>query len=447
MENNKSKKIALEFISSITYEDLKKKVEEYEGILSNQGIKENMMVSVQVPPSYTFIYLILALWKLNAKIMLLDSRLTDAEVDNIFKKAKPNYKVSSLTVDKFFREEIEITLKFISNQKHSEQAVLYQTTSGSTGNPKIVKRDVDSIIQEIKHTQGLKGGVNGNDITLVLAALSHTYGFITGILQTLYCGGTLTFSETNQSMKILHTLHKKKVTVIFGVPFHYQLLAAVKAPEFLPSLRLAVSAGDKLMKEICQEFKDKFGVSIGQQYGMTEVGIISVDLFGENTESVGSIIPNIIGKIIDGELYIKLSESPYLYDGNQRYINGWFKTNDCVKTNSGQLYIEGRKDNLVNIGGSKVYVTEIENIIKRYKNIEDVIVTIEEGHPPKLKCYIVTSTNFNIEDFYAWCRTNIADYKIPNKIEVVKQLLKTSTGKIIRVQNKGIERPVFNDEI
>ncbi|MCZ8513130.1 AMP-binding protein [Paenibacillus filicis] len=293
-EHKNNNQISLNFNRSVSYRMLENEVERCCLKLSNEGIKEGSRVALRVVHSYSLIYLILALWKNNNQVMLLDPRLKENEVNELIHIAKPNFYIESIQQHSLlakFKEEVEIKLVKHYDDSHSDHVSLILSSSGSTGIPKIIGRTPESIIEEIKNTAKQEGSIRKDDTVLILSSLHHSYGLITALLHSLYSGATVTFSQSNQKNEIINTLINKKVSALFAVPAHYELLTNSFEQAAYPRLRIALSAGDILKEETFDRFHDQFGIPIGLNYGMTEVGMISIDFLGRFPQTCG---PNLL---------------------------------------------------------------------------------------------------------------------------------------------------------
>ncbi len=116
------------------------------------------------------------------------------------------------------------------------------------------------------------------------------------------------------------------------------------------------TGGELVPAAISQSFEDKYGVPLGNMYGMTEVGVIGTDLYGEHRPAIRPA-PGIDVRAVDGELHIRRRQSPYLgLSDPARWSDGWLRTRDAgvIDPETGLVSIKGRLDSQVSVGGMKV---------------------------------------------------------------------------------------------
>ena len=121
----------------------------------------------------------------------------------------------------------------------------------------------------------------------------------------------------------------------------------------------------------------------------------------------------------------------------QKFENNWLHTGDIgYFDNDGYLFLVGRKDDLINVGGEKVFPQEIEDVLKLMDEIDDVAV---KGIPDKLlgkiiKAYIITKDGIKLKDheIISFCKGKLENYKIPKTIEFLDILPKNDQGKLLR---------------
>ncbi|GFN30748.1 AMP-binding protein [Paenibacillus xylaniclasticus] len=429
-------RIALKGKYALSYAELEEAIETRRLYLEREGVKKGSLVALRVSNSFTYIFLLYAIWKQGAQAMLIDPRLKPAEASALLDAYQPNYYVFSASqsvTTAVFQEEVDVEIKeYCAETVHRPEQVLVLFTSGSTGLPKAIGRTVEDLVWDMLKLTN-EPLLSADDRVLGLTPLSHTYGLLNAMLQTLLVGATLHFAPSNQSRHILHTLREERITVMYGVPFHYRLLADAIDEEPLPCLKHAISAGEALDMQVHERFYAKYGVSIGQQYGMSETGVLSMDWNGRSPESVGEVLPGVQLSIIEGEIRVKLAASPYIGDqGSDRYVDGWFRTNDAGSIDaSNRVSVHGRIDTMVSIGGLKVNMMEVEAVIKQHPGVLDVLVCSSDDKYG-LEAYVQQNDVISELVLRDWCRERMADYKVPRSFYYVQEIPHTSTGKIDR---------------
>lgn len=420
----------------VSREKLRAEVARARGILHAHGVRAGSTVAVQVLPSFTLLWSLFALWTAGAQVMLLDPRLTAAETTRLLELCEPQFRlVSADAAQTFtpFRDECEVVVERRPLGRPAQGPHrLIQFSSGSTGLPKVIGRTGDSLREEVARFGQLPDMPGPGEKVLLLSSLAHSFGLIGGVLHALSAGVVLHFAGSLRAKELLRIAAEDRVNAVFGVPAHFDLLGRVPAPPALPDLRLAVSGGELLAAGIHERFAERYGVRIGQAYGMTEVGIIATDLTGlAPPPAVGLPVPGMRTAVVDGTLRIRLPENPYLHaDVDDRYVDGWLNTRDlcAVRPGSGVLEITGRTDTMVAIGGLKVDLTEVEAVLAEHADVDEVVVVYGEA----VEAHLVVTRDLSRAQLLAWCKERLSPHKIPKAFHFQKALPRTSNGKLVR---------------
>ncbi len=427
-------KTALSYINEFVFADILEQIDTASYRLKCEGITQGDIVAIQLSNSFTLIYLIFATWKCNASVLLLEPLLSDRETEHRLSISGANHiiyetKMSGL-VFSGFSETVDYSINSLSpnNKTAFPGSALLFCTSGTTGHPKVIIRTGNSIWNEMVRHISNRGALSSEDTVLLLSPMFHSYGLLSGLLNSFHVHASCVFSN-NKTSSIISTLQEKNVSAIFGVPFHYNLLLTNTKHSDLKHLRIAVSAGEQLDSSTYNLFQAQYGIRIGQLYGMSELGMVSVDYTGDYPGSVGRVADDIILKLRNGQIEVYLPRSPYMNDDAQRFSDGWLITKDRGELVDQLLYIRGRTDSLIIRAGKKVDLVEIENIVKTYKCIRNSIVVSENE---KILCYLSVEEGFNIEEFTRWLQCEVSGYKLPNCVYVVEKFNITSTNKNIR---------------
>tara|TARA_B110001454_G_scaffold217822_1_gene244082 strand:+ start:154 stop:1605 length:1452 start_codon:yes stop_codon:yes gene_type:complete len=325
-------------------------------------------------------------------------------------------------------------------------------TSGTTSEPKGVGITHSNIIFTLKNIISVLG-YSSNDISLSPLPLSHSFGL--GCLNTnLYTGGQLILLNNASNLdEILETIQKFSVSTLAAVPatlikllkFHKN-----KIQNELKDLRLLITNSTSVPPEIVSEYKTilKNG-NLATYYGLTEASRSTFMIFEnhlDNDTSVGKPAPDVEIKIKNkhndiGEIWIKGSNviKEYWNDssGNENFMHDWIKTGDLgYFDKQGFLYLSGRLDNVVNIGGEKVFPEYVEKIIKQNSGIEEVVIIGQKhnvlGHTLKAFVKLNPQSTLKKSDILSFCIKNLEKHMVPLKIELVDDFPVTEYGKIKR---------------
>lgn len=420
----------------VTHAELRLKVADFQHSFRNYGIGHGSTAVLCIAPGPTLLQALFALWNCGAQVMLVDFRLKRAECEPLIKLLQPQYVVSSADhggpVVGIHDEAGFVVQRRSSGQPNHTDFCLVQFSSGSAGKPKVIGRSAASLLAELDRYAALDGMPGNGDRLILLNSIVHTMGLVGGVLHSLNVGTTLVLPSSIQPADVLRLTTETEASAIFGVPIHFDLLNRTKSAPELPSLRLAVSAGEQLPLNTYEEFRRRYHLPISPLYGMTEVGIIASNLAGVSPPpAVGPPIPGIGMKVVDGELYVHMDDSPYLYtDRSGRFIDGWLRTYDRCEQDpcSGVLSILGRADSLVVIGGIKVDLTETEAVLMQHPRVSEVMVTYREV----IEAFVAGDASLDANELTIWCRNRLSAVKIPKQIIITRKLPRNPNGKLIR---------------
>jgi acyl-CoA synthetase (AMP-forming)/AMP-acid ligase II len=148
-------------------------------------------------------------------------------------------------------------------------------------------------------------------------------------------------------------------------------------------------------------------------------------------------------RVVDGVLWIKAHSAMlgYLNAPSPFDAEGWFNTGDQVEVDGEYLRFLGRKSEVINVGGEKVYPVEVENVLQQMEGVLDVAVSAEANPITGqiVKALVRLSNGESREDFRrrmrAFCRERLAPFKIPQKVLLVERDL--HGGRFKKMRNEG----------
>ncbi|WP_217212769.1 class I adenylate-forming enzyme family protein [Streptomyces sp. AC550_RSS872] len=421
----------------LTRGELRERVARQAAVFAGYGIGAGSTVGLRTPPSFTQVEVLLALWRLGAQVLLFDFRLKPAEVAALCATCRPQFMVSAgvnVRATFGFRSEYEVVTERLGGGRPAGTGHrLVQFSSGSTGRPKVIGRTARSLAAEVDRFTRIPRMPAAGDRLLLLSSTAHSFGLIAGLLHSLVAGVQVVFAPRISAREILRTAVEHRVTTLFGVPMHYELLAAASDPPALPELRVAVSGGELMPPQVAARFAQRYGIAVGESYGTTETGVVAMDAGGTLRPAVGPAAPGVVVREHRGELDVALDESPYLFDsGGTQYEDGWLHTRDRATVDaSGTVLVHGRADSLVVIGGLKVDLSEVESVLREHPAVQQAVLV----HEGVTEAYVAVADGAeppSAEELLRWCRERLADYKLPRLVRVLKALPRTSNGKLLR---------------
>jgi 3-hydroxy-4-methylanthranilate adenylyltransferase len=418
----------------ITRAGLRRMVAERQRALADAGLRRGGACALCLPPSVAFIANLLAAWRTGAQASLLDHRLTPYEVDAALARLRPQVVVtagrSAAAPLRGFTDVAEQVRAYPGAPAATTHAVI-QLSSGSTGPSKIIGRDAANLVEEVRRYTQIDGVPRSGERIVSLASMVHVLGLVGGLLYGLHADVSLTIPPRMTADGIIGAVAAdSRPATLLGVPFHIELLASVADPPKLPQLTGMTTGGELVRGDVYTAFTDRYGVRLGNMYGMTEVGVIATDLFGRNRPAVMPA-PGLTVREEDGELLISLPASPYvgLVDP-ARWADGWLHTKDAgtVDPGTGLVRILGRLDSQVSVGGLKVDLTEVEQTLATLPGVTAAVVVFDAG----IEAYVVLDSGDRLPAVEAEMATRLAGYKRPRRLNVVEQLPRTATGKLVR---------------
>jgi acyl-coenzyme A synthetase/AMP-(fatty) acid ligase len=323
------------------------------------------------------------------------------------------------------------------------------STSGSTGRPKVVLSPDDGTVV-IRRRQAEDLGIRPGDRYLVTAPLHYGYGLGAGLLAGLLGGATVVLPQLPLTPAGLSaTAEQHAVTVTMGVGLAYRLLLAGGAA--LPALRLAVVGGEPLSTALAREWRERTAVPLVDSYGTSETGHVSenVDLV---PGSVGRPLPGVELRVRGddgtsaetgtGELLVRSPALASGYAGDpeltaQRFRDGWFATGDRAEIRAdGHLFLRGRLDDQLNVGGTKVDPREVEAACREALDLRDCAVVgmpLRSGRT-EVCAYVVADRPVTRTDLVRALADRLSSYKIPTRVVQLQELPRTPGGKLARTE-------------
>jgi acyl transferase domain-containing protein/acyl-CoA synthetase (AMP-forming)/AMP-acid ligase II/NADP-dependent 3-hydroxy acid dehydrogenase YdfG/acyl carrier protein len=361
-----------------------------------------------------------------------------------------------------------------------ELAFLCLFSSGSTGRAKRLVRTQQACLAEVDAFAAAIA-LNEEDRVLCAVPLYHSYGIAVCLLPTLLVGAQLLLppplagsaSVHERAQQLVSIIANDRATVFPHVPYLFGALAdhPPLAADALSSLRLCLSGGGLLPRQIFEKFNARFGIPIRSLYGSSETGTISINLDEGSDfqpESVGQPLAGVQVRIIDesgreqapelvGEIAVRgptlmtgYSDLPEL--NAEVFRDGFLRTGDLGRLRcDGTLTVTGRIKLLIDAGGRKVDALEVEDALRSHPEVLEAVVLGVPGLQGNqiVKAVIVARSPLTAADLKAFCRRCIADFKVPRIIEFRTEIPRTPTGKVLRSQlvSAGDAIPELRDEV
>lgn len=334
-------------------------------------------------------------------------------------------------------------------------------TSGTAGTPKaavLTHGNLAANITQVLDHPGL--AIRADDVVLGALPFHHIFGLNVVLGVTLAAGGAVVLEDHFDASTTAALVATHAITVVAGVPAMYDQWLGLDPPladTTFASVRLAVSGAAPLPDRVAEGFRSRFGIVLHQGYGLTEAApiVTSTALTPEPVPgSIGPPLPGVEVRLVGedgtdalvgdpGEIWVRGPNvfAGYWNDeeasGRALTDDGWLRTGDvAVFTDDQELFIVDRAKDLVIVSGFNVYPAEVEEVLVAHPDVDDAAVVGEE-HPrtgEAVVAYLVARTGaaLDVGALGEWCADALARYKCPARYEVVDEIPRSPTGKLLR---------------
>jgi long-chain acyl-CoA synthetase len=352
----------------------------------------------------------------------------------------------------------------VSAQTIAPHEIAFLTyTSGTTGPPKGAMTTHRNLVFNA-HTYRDWIGIGPDDVILGVAPLFHVTGLVGHIALSLLTGAPLVLMYRMDPASTINVVKKERATFTVGsiTVFIAWMNAENANKEALESLTKIYSGGAPIPPSTIAAFQDKFGHYIHNIYGLTEttspshaVPFGSVAPVDEVTgaTSVGVPVYETVVRIVDdagndlpvGEVGELVTEGPQVVPGYwnkpdataNAIPNGILHTGDVgYMDKAGWFYIVDRKKDQINVSGYKVWPREVEDVLYEHETVrEAAVIGIPDSYRGEtIKAFVSLRPGMSTtpEELIAFTKERLSAYKCPRLIEVVSDIPKTATGKLLR---------------
>jgi len=362
-------------------------------------------------------------------------------------------------MDIFFNETADFST--LSRQAEDLAQIIY--TSGTTGNPKGVMlshknlcANTSSIIEYLGLTAEER----------VMAVLPFYYSYGNSLLLThIACGGSIVIDNRfAYPQKVLSRMVGERVTGFAGVPSTFAILAhKAGLKNFnLDSLRYITQAGGPMSPALASELRGalpntKIFIMYGQTEASARLSYLEPEKLSEKLGSIGKAIPGVTLKVKNeyGQ-EVKPGETGEIVATGDNIMMGYWRNDEDTRRvlkedglhtgdlatidDDGYLFIVSRKSDMIKSGAHRVSPKEIEELIMEDERVHEVAVI---GEPDEILGESIVAmvvprpdAELTAKDILARCRKHLPSYKVPRRIEFRDSLVKTSSGKIKKVDLK-----------
>ncbi|MGW0872060.1 acyl-CoA synthetase [Streptomyces sp. NPDC002740] len=337
------------------------------------------------------------------------------------------------------------------------QRLMY--TSGTTSRPKGVRITYGNLHAK-NVAQIVQFGLTSADTTLVAGPLYHVGGLDMPALPVLYAGGGVVLQRRFDAAGVLRAIQEHRVTNAWLAPVMVNAVLEVPDRESYDttSMRFIVGGGEKTPEPVLRRIMNAFpNAWFADAYGLTET--VSGDTFLDREHalsklgSVGRPVPHTRVRIVDdmdqevpaGELGEITLRGPKVFAGYWRdekataaaLRNGWFHTGDIGHVDEdGFLFIDDRKKDMIVSGGENIATPEVERVLYEHPAVlEAAVVGLTHprwGEVPRAFVVFRPGASAGADELREFCRERLAKFKVPARIDLVGELPRTPSGKVLK---------------
>jgi acyl-CoA synthetase (AMP-forming)/AMP-acid ligase II/ABC-type nitrate/sulfonate/bicarbonate transport system permease component len=479
----------------ITFSDLDTRSNQLAHRLLNVGVGKGDRVVLLFQNCSEFCVAYFAILKIGAVAVVLDFRLSPAEMEPIFQEAEVSAIVTSAR-QKVFIDRARTTVPTLQHvvvtgargedirdwhayeeiiekessaritvPLHEEDEALYLYTSGTTGRAKgvVLTNDHLTYFPEAMH-HALP--ISDRDIFGLVLPVSHISGPVVMNLM-VESGLAVSIIDEMKPKKVLDAIQHHRITVFHAVPPIFQLILNVPHWERYDcsSLRMVAMMGTVVPEQLMREFSGRYPhVAALQGYGATETSplltLTHLPDAARKMASAGKAVPRaelrIMGRdgqaVAAGQTGEIIARGPQIMKGYvkdprataRKIKDGWYRSGDLGRMDEeGYLYVLGRVDEMVISGGLNVYPSEVETVLLNHPKVQEAaVVGVPDARRGQVMRAVVvlkhgeTATHREILGF---CKERLASFKIPRQIEFKDVLPKSRTGKVAKRQLRDTE--------
>ena len=422
-----------------SYNELYIKIKEIESFIKDK-IKSGEVVAILADYSFVSIALFFALYEnknIIAPITSTSKKEIDGKVKESFSTKIINLENENLVITNI---KSEASHKIINDLQTSKCAGLILFSSGSTGAPKAMIHNLDTLVDSY-------GDKKQKQINMLVFLMFDHIGGINTMLNILSMNATMIIPQNRNADDICKLIEEYKIAVLPSSPTFLNLILINRSYEKydLSSLRMITYGTETMPEGLLGRLKAVFSkVKFLQTFGTSETGIATTSSKSSSSTFMKIDDENLEYKIVDNELWLRSKTQilGYLNRSMESFTNdGWFKTGDLVELdNEGFIKIIGRNKEIINVGGQKVLPSEVESVLLGMDEIEDCLVYGEQNAitGQSVSCDVVLKHGIDDSGFKIlvrkFCKDKLDSFKIPTRVNVVQKTEFTERFKKSRIK-------------
>jgi acetyl-CoA synthetase len=469
-------------VRELTWGELQDLANQAAHTLAERGVVQGDRVAVLLPPTPEAAAIFFGVWKLGGVLLSLSVLYGDSAVQHRLSDSEPKLVVTdSANARRFDADTRPLLLveegslagaptDHVCASTSADDAAQLYYTSGTTGLAKGIVHAHRYILahEEFVYCHEVEDGerFHGMGEWAWAAGIAPLLGpWRLGVLQCVYRRET-GFDPHKQ----LDFLSRHQVTNVFTTPTAMRAMMAIEnAGERYPQrFRRVCSAGEPLNPEAIRWFREEYGVTVLDYYGLTESYplVANYPFLDVREGSMGMPMPGWDVEILDedeqpvprgdrGEICLRARSNPHYplgywrneAAGQETFGGDWFHTKDAaVQDEDGYFWYVGRADDVIISAGYRIGPFEVESVCLEHPAVQEaaVVASPDELRGTVVKAFVVLADGYEpgpqlAEDVKAHVRERLSAYAYPRRVEFVSELPKTLTGKIRRAELRELE--------
>ncbi|HZB06774.1 MAG TPA: AMP-binding protein [Thermoleophilaceae bacterium] len=465
-------------LGTLSFREVDERTNALAHALSDAGLVEGDGVGIMARNHRGFIEATIALSKLGADALYLNTAFAGPQLTEVVDREKPK----AIIYDEEFAELLEDAGKrrrrfvawhdspscddttldelleagepsaVVPPEREGRAVIL---TSGTTGTPKGASRgnpqSLDPVVSYLS-----KIPLKSRMVIHVAAPLFHSWGFAHFSLG-LFLGTTSVLRRKFDPEACLAEVARSRADALAVVPVMMQrildLPEETRSKYDLSTLKVTAASGSALTGDLANRWMDAFGDNLYNLYGSTEVAFASIATPADMRAAPGTAGRAPRGTVL--KLYdehgveVKAGETGRIFVGNEMLFEGYtgggskdvignlMATGDVGRfDDGGRLFVEGRDDEMIVSGGENVFPKEVEDLLSRHDAVNDVaaVGVDDEDFGQRLKAFVVLESGKKAteEELKGYVKKNLARFKVPREIEFIDELPRNATGKVLK---------------
>ena len=335
----------------------------------------------------------------------------------------------------------------------ADTIVFYNYTSGSTGRPKgaiTTHRHINA--NAVATSEGL--GFSADDVYLgMFSVFAHPHELFH---RSILFGGAFVVAETLNPRVAAEFIARYRISWTMGVPSFYEMLLDFRQAHGgdFSSMRVLEAGGAYVSPETLEHMERAFAARFLPVWGCTEASGVGLGMLSSGERrpgSTGKPIPGYEIRVVSddgtetpvgevGELWLRGEAVVDTYVGQpdetrEHFVDGWYQTRDLVRVDQdGFVFFTGRRSEMLKIAGIRVFPLEIEQVLMQHPEVRGcVVVRAEErlrGEVARAIVQLEPGSSLDIRKVQAYCRSQMANYKVPRIVEFWDEIPKLPNGKV-----------------